>query len=388
VPEAAGSNGDGLPLQIGTADSRIVQFDNVSKSYDGQTMVVKDLCLEVRRGEFLTFLGPSGSGKTTTLMMLAGFDDPTKGEIRLNGRSLKNVSPEKRNLGMVFQNYALCPHMTVAENVGYSLRVRRVSKVEAAQRVLRILDMVKLRPFADRKPSQLSGGQQQRVAIARALVFNPELILLDEPLGALDKQLREHMKLEIRHLHSSLGTTMVYVTHDQSEALAMSDRIAIFNHGSIQQLADPATLYDSPSNTFVASFVGENNMLPGIIEQVSGGFCTVRIGDDLRVLAGVANVEGVGSRTTVSIRPERVVLGPSDDRLPNRFSARVMELIYLGASTSVRLAIAGSQDFYAHVKAGAGPCPAPGDEVAVGWSAEACCALDPLEAPRRAGDGA
>src|SRR5215510_3390675 len=227
-----------------------VQFSDVQKSYDGETLVVKDLNLSIRAGEFLTLLGPSGSGKTTTLMMLAGFEVPTNGRIDLDGRPIDNVPPHKRNIGMVFQNYALFPHMTVAENLAFPLEVRRTPKAEIQSRVARALEMVQLGAYGARRPAQLSGGQQQRVALARALVFEPNLVLMDEPLGALDKQLREQMQLEIKHIHQRLGVTVVYVTHDQGEALTMSDRVAVFHDGLIQQLATPTELYERPANSF------------------------------------------------------------------------------------------------------------------------------------------
>ncbi len=238
-----------------------VQFQDVQKSYDGATLVVKNLNLDVARGEFLTMLGPSGSGKTTCLMMLAGFETATHGEIVLDGEPINNVPPHKRRIGMVFQNYALFPHMTVNENLAFPLEVRRLPKAEIVRRVQKALEMVQLGAFGNRRPGQLSGGQQQRVAVARALVFEPKLVLMDEPLGALDKQLREQMQYEIKHIHEHLNVTVVYVTHDQSEALTMSNRIAVFNDGVIQQLATPADLYERPENAFVAQFIGENNRL-------------------------------------------------------------------------------------------------------------------------------
>ena len=220
-----------------------VSFQGVQKSYDGETLVVKDLNLDTQRGEFLTMLGPSGSGKTTCLMMLAGFETVTHGEIILDGTSINSVPPHKRNIGMVFQNYALFPHMTVNENLAFPLQVRKMPKSEIEDRVKRVLDMVQLAEFGLRRPLQLSGGQQQRGAVARSLVFEPKLVLMDEPLGALDKQLREQMQYEIKHIHENLEVTVVYVTHDQSEALTMSNRIAVFDDGVIQQLASPDMLY-------------------------------------------------------------------------------------------------------------------------------------------------
>ena len=234
-----------------------VSFNEVQKSYDGENLVVKDLNLSVQRGEFMTMLGPSGSGKTTCLMMLAGFETATSGEIMLDGTAINNVPPWKRDIGIVFQNYALFPHMTVRENLAYPLEVRKMPKSEIDERVKKALAMVQLEGFRGRRPGQLSGGQQQRVAVARALVFEPKLVLMDEPLGALDKQLREQMQYEIKHIHENLGVTVVYVTHDQSEALTMSNRVCVFDDGVVQQVAAPNVLYEQPENAFVAQFIGE-----------------------------------------------------------------------------------------------------------------------------------
>jgi putative spermidine/putrescine transport system ATP-binding protein len=238
----------------------LVETRGLQKSYDGKTLVIENLDLTIHRGEFLTLLGPSGSGKTTMLMMLAGFEAPTSGEILYEGRSVERLPPHERNFGVVFQNYALFPHMSVYENIAFPLSVRKVSKADTAARVERALSMVQLSNFGRRRPAQLSGGQQQRVALARALVFEPELVLMDEPLGALDKNLREQLQVEIRRLHDTLGITNVYVTHDQTEAMVMSDRIAIFDRGRIQQLDTPRTVHERPATAFVASFMGEMNL--------------------------------------------------------------------------------------------------------------------------------
>lgn len=263
-----------------TADSStppLVTFERVQKTYDGQSLVVRDLNLDIQAGEFLTLLGPSGSGKTTTLMMLAGFESPTSGEIRLAGHPITRTPPHKRNFGMVFQNYALFPHMTVAQNVAYPLQVRKVLAHERDTKVQRALDMVQMGGMGARYPAQLSGGQQQRVALARALVFDPQLVLMDEPLGALDKQLREHMQIELKQLHRELGLTFVYVTHDQSEALTMSDRVAVFNHGAVQQLDVVTALYETPNNRFVANFVGDNTVLEATVTTTTTQHCEVRL---------------------------------------------------------------------------------------------------------------
>jgi putative spermidine/putrescine transport system ATP-binding protein len=243
-----------------------IEFANVSKSYDGMTKVVGNLNLSVAKGEFMTFLGPSGSGKTTTLMMLAGFESPDAGNIFLAGKNITDLHSWKRNIGVVFQNYALFPHMTVRDNIGFPLRMRKVQREIIDQKVKRVLELVGLATFAERYPRQLSGGQQQRVALARGLVFEPDVLLLDEPLGALDKSLREQMQAELRRIHRKLGMTMIYVTHDQSEAMTMSDRVVVFRKGEIEQLGRPIELYDTPRSRFVAQFVGDSNLLD--VEQV------------------------------------------------------------------------------------------------------------------------
>jgi putative spermidine/putrescine transport system ATP-binding protein len=352
-----------------------VAFEHVQKSYDGETLVVKDLNLGIGRGEFLTMLGPSGSGKTTCLMMLAGFETATHGEIRLGGRGINNIPPHKRGIGMVFQNYALFPHMTVGENLAFPLQVRKLPKAEVQARVGRALDMVQMGSFAGRRPGQLSGGQQQRIALARALVFEPELVLMDEPLGALDKQLREHMQYEIKHLHERLGVTVVYVTHDQSEALTMSDRIAVFNDGRIQQLAPPADLYERPENAFVAQFIGENNKLRGRVTALEGGRARVAVEGAGEVEALAVACGAVGAATVLSIRPERVLIG--DAALPNGMRGEVVELIYLGDHIRCRMRVADRDDFVVKVpNSHSHAALAVGESAVVGWHTDDCRALD------------
>lgn len=359
----------------------VVEFDRVAKTYDGRSRVIDDLNLSIMRGEFLSLLGPSGSGKTTTLMMLAGFETPTAGEIRLNGRALNHVPPYRRDIGMVFQNYALFPHLSVAENVAFPLCVRNVSKAEQAARIKRALDMVQLGGMEGRRPGQLSGGQQQRVAVARALVFEPRVVLMDEPLGALDRQLREQMQLEIRHLHQRLDVTMVYVTHDQGEALTMSDRIAVLSQGRVQQLADPRTLYEQPANLFVASFIGENNRLCGICIACDGDRISVRLsgGDVIRAAAGSAAVGSTtaGQSCTVSLRPERIAAhagslgGKAAAAGSNRVAATLAETIYLGDHVRLRMKLADETDLMATMPVGmAAGLPQPGQAVIAEWSPE------------------
>lgn len=359
----------------------LVSFRGVQKSYDGENLIVKDLNLDIRKGEFLTLLGPSGSGKTTSLMMLAGFETPTAGEITLAGKRLNNVPPHKRDIGMVFQNYALFPHMTVAENLAFPLSVRGMSKADVGEKVKRSLSMVQLDAFAGRYPAQLSGGQQQRVALARALVFEPQLVLMDEPLGALDKQLREHMQMEIKHIHQRLGVTVVYVTHDQSEALTMSDRVAVFHQGEIQQIAPPRELYESPRNTFVAQFIGENNRFAGELVERTGDTCTVQLARGEKVQALAVNVGQPGDAVSLSIRPERIRLNNAAEGCDNRFSGRVSEFIYLGDHVRVRLEVCGKTDFFVKQPiAELDPGLAVGDVIPLGWQVEHVRALDPLSA--------
>jgi putative spermidine/putrescine transport system ATP-binding protein len=355
----------------------IVTFEQVSKSYDGKTDVVKSLDLTLARGEFLTLLGPSGSGKTTTLMMLAGFEEPTRGTITLEGRRLNNVPAHRRGIGMVFQNYALFPHMSVTENLAFPLEMHGMPKGEIPARVKRALEMVRLPELGGRKPAQLSGGQQQRIAVARALVYEPKLVLMDEPLGALDKQLREQMQIEIRHLHENLGLTVVYVTHDQTEALTMSDRIAVFHRGVIEQIARPEEIYDAPANAFVASFIGENNRLDGELVGRDGAGARVRLADGTVLTAKMRTELPMGAAVVLSIRPERIAVGDTSDR-PNRFTTRVEEIIYVGDHCKLRLGFAGSQDFFAKLPHTEGaPAMARGDSVTVSWHADACLALPP-----------
>jgi putative spermidine/putrescine transport system ATP-binding protein len=362
--------------------AEFIRFDSVKKSYDGENYVVRGLDLSVAQGEFLTLLGPSGSGKTTSLMMLAGFESPSAGEIYLDARRIDRVPPHRRNIGVVFQNYALFPHMTVAENVAFPLSMRGVNRVDAAKQVKRALDMVRLIGMDTRRPAQLSGGQQQRVALARAMVFQPKLVLMDEPLGALDKQLREHMQLEIKALHRRLGINVVYVTHDQSEALTMSDRVGVFGQGLMQQLAPPAQLYESPANLFVAQFIGESNTLNGTVVEVTAERCAFRIGDGHVVKARSSATLMAGQPAALSLRPERVRLlqeGQEPSDMLNVVPATLIDVVYHGDHTRLRLDTCGSDDFLVKVPNDAAlPALRPGARLTVGWDAAWCQAL-PLQ---------
>jgi putative spermidine/putrescine transport system ATP-binding protein len=358
----------------------LVRFEHIEKSFDGETLVIKDLNLEIAQGEFVTMLGPSGSGKTTCLLMLAGFLTPTHGEIYLEDQPIGNIPPHKRSIGMVFQNYALFPHMTVGENLAYPLKVRKLPKDEIENKVSKALNMVELKGFEGRMPAQLSGGQQQRIALSRALVFEPQLVLMDEPLGALDKNLREQMQLEIKHIHESLEVTVVYVTHDQSEALTMSNKIAVFNDGIIQQLSTPDILYEEPHNAFVAQFIGENNRLSGKVTEISGDKCTVEVEGGGTVKALKVNVKEVGQRTSMSLRPERVTVNPAEGSLENVFEGQVKELIYLGDHIRTRVNVCGNDEFIIKVPNSYGHFVVDRDQkIKIGWSSDDCRALDAFD---------
>ncbi len=354
-----------------------VKFEKVDKSYDGEILVVEDLNVDIPKGEFLTMLGPSGSGKTTTLMMLAGFETPTSGEIYLDGEAISSIPPYKRGIGMVFQNYALFPHMTVNENLSFPLEVRKINKSEIKDKVAKALSMVELQDFGNRMPMQLSGGQQQRVALARALVFEPRLVLMDEPLGALDKKLREQMQYEIKHIHANIGITVVYVTHDQGEALTMSNRIAVFNDGKIQQISTPDILYEKPENAFVAQFIGENNQLKGKVKSINGNMCVIRTDKGEEIKSLKINVDAVGDGSTVSLRPERVEINSSDTNFENSFNGTVRELIYLGDHIRTRVEVCGNDQFIVKVpNSYKGANLKEGTSVKLSWKANDSRALD------------
>ena len=354
-----------------------VEYRSVRKSYDGLTLVVEDLNLSVRRGEFLTLLGPSGSGKTTCLMMLAGFEQTTAGTILVDGVSVQALPPDKREIGMVFQNYALFPHMTVGGNLSFPLEVRRMPPAERAERVQRALKLVQLEGFEDRRPGQLSGGQQQRVAIARALVFEPDLVLMDEPLGALDRRLREEMQFEIRRIQRELGVTVIYVTHDQQEAMVMSDRVAVFRDGRIEQIASPETLYEEPERAFVAHFIGENNLVAGTVVGSDGDICAVE------AEGGVVNAFDVqgsapGDEVLLAIRPERLGVAAGAGQYANELVADVVDVVFIGDHLRVRLSVGGRDDLIAKIPNLVGHGRVlPGDTVRIGWATLDCRALPP-----------
>jgi putative spermidine/putrescine transport system ATP-binding protein len=313
-----------------------IRFDSVTKNY-GALCVVDKLHLDIEKGEFVSLLGPSGSGKTTLLMMLAGFETATSGQILVDGIRINDVPSHKRDMGVVFQNYALFPHMTVGENIAFPLQMRGISKSKIAERVKSALDMVQLGQYAERKPSQLSGGQQQRVALARALVFEPRVVLMDEPLGALDKQLREQMQLDIRELHQRLGLTIVFVTHDQGEALTMSDRIAVFNKGKIEQIGTPRDIYDQPQSRFVAEFIGETNLLEGKVEAITDNQISVALASGQVITTANPSNVIAGQPVLVSVRPERIGFGNDGHSNANLISAKVKDCVYQGDHLRIQL---------------------------------------------------
>lgn len=318
----------------GTSELRI---KGVRKNY-GDTEVLANIDLELTAGEFLTILGPSGSGKTTLLKIVAGFEQEDDGEILLDETDIAGMDPALRNIGMVFQNYALFPHMTVTENVAFPLRMRRTAKAEINRRVIEALELVKLGDLGNRLPKQLSGGQQQRVALARAVVFRPALLLLDEPFGALDRKLREEMQLEVRSLQRQLGLTTLFITHDQEEALVMSDRIGIIDRGKLEQVGSPSSIYETPASEFVAKFIGESNILTGVVEADACDYA-IRIAPGFSVRTqGALRPEHLGKHARVLVRPERILPeGRPDGGQFNEISARIVELIYIGTAIKCRL---------------------------------------------------
>jgi putative spermidine/putrescine transport system ATP-binding protein len=337
------------------------------KSYDGRVNAVDGIGLDIAKGEFITLLGPSGSGKTTTLMMIAGFEEPTSGVIELDGEDLTRRKPYERNIGVVFQNYALFPHMTVERNVAFPLRMRAFPRAQQAERVREILDLVGLRRFADKHPRELSGGQQQRVALARGLVFNPDVLLLDEPLGALDKNLREQMQVELKRIHREVGITMVYVTHDQTEAMTMSDRIAVFSHGTLEQVAPPLDVYHRPRTRFVGAFIGDSNFFTGRVDSAVPGRVEL---DGLGPIQ--ADVDAcrhlAGAPADVLLRPERLQVIGEGAMPPNRLAVKIGVIVNYGDSVliigdaggrSVRIRMAGAQP----------DAVREGATVTVGWKA-------------------
>lgn len=355
-----------------TARGTRIHLEHVTKDYGLAVPAVDDITLTIEPGEFMTLLGPSGSGKTTTLNLIAGFETLTSGRIALNGADVGKLPPHRRDLGMLFQNYALFPHMTVAQNVAYPLRERRMPKDEIRAKVAEVLELVQLTGRDDNYPRQLSGGQQQRVALARAIVFDPKALLLDEPLGALDRNLRGALQAEIRRIHREVGSTFVFVTHDQEEAMNLSDRIALFNQGRIEQVGSPEQLYREPETLFTARFLGDSNVF-----ELEGGAAGTRVGWEDREWAvdpaGVAAHPGVLARAAVVVRPEDVGIAATDAELPsgvNSVGARVVDVEYMGSYRTAMLAF-GAADVSGRARIDAFDASvATGDEVIAHWRPE------------------
>jgi spermidine/putrescine transport system ATP-binding protein len=363
------------PVRAGAGGRDVaVRLAGITKRF-GDFVAVDDLNLDIYEGEFFSLLGPSGCGKTTTLRMIAGFEEPTEGEISVAGQEVQGVPPYRRPVNTVFQSYAIFPHLNVFDNVAFGLRRAKVPKDEVASRVADACEMVQLTGFEKRKPGMLSGGQQQRVALARALVNRPKVLLLDEPLGALDLKLRKELQLELRNLQHEVGITFVYVTHDQEEALTMSDRIAVMDGGKVQQLAGPNTLYETPANRFVAGFIGQTNVFSGTVEAADGDRVTLRTPEGLRVeaVARDGNAPKEGEEAHAAVRPEKVRFGGSGD---NVCAAEVRQVVYLGASTQYIAELEGGGRLVLYQQnAFDAAGPSEGDGISVAWDAQNCLVL-------------
>jgi spermidine/putrescine ABC transporter ATP-binding subunit len=360
------------PEKIGGLGARVL-FDRIEKRY-GPVVAVDDVSLDIAPGEFVTLLGPSGSGKTTSLMMLAGFEIPTAGEIYVDEDPIAAVPPYRRNIGMVFQNYALFPHMTVGENIAFPLQMRKIGRAEIARQTRDVLELVGLPGYEGRYPKQLSGGQQQRIAVARALVFNPRVLLMDEPLGALDKQLREHLQLEIKALHDQLGVTIIYVTHDQEEALVMSDRIAVMNNGRIEQCGGPTDLYDEPETRFVATFIGESNFIDGVLGQVDDAVGYVEAPGLGPLRAPLKPGLAAGSPVALTVRPEKIIAhdNGAGSHL-NTVDGTVADVVFVGEMRRYVVALPGGQRLVLKAQNRSGVQSFDrGDAIRVGWSVDDC----------------
>lgn len=348
-----------------------VTLDGVTKRF-GRVTAVEQLQLVVRSGEMLSLLGPSGCGKTTTLRMIAGLEQPTGGEIRIAGRSMTGIPPHRRNLGLVPQHYAIFPHLDVFANVAFGLKMRKVAKAQTRDRVMHALDLVRLGGYADRRPNQLSGGQQQRVALARALVVEPTVLLLDEPLGALDRKLRLTMQVELKQLQQRMGFTTVFVTHDQEEALTLSDRIAVMSDGRIHQLGSPKELYEKPTSHFVADFLGTSNFLTGSVTTTDGGVLGIRTASGHHVADRGTHHVGSGDAVEISFRPEKVSLSSAEPDTVNRARGTVHSVLYQGTATHVRVRLPTGETIVAHVQnAGGAPEYGQGDQIWCSWPSDA-----------------
>jgi putative spermidine/putrescine transport system ATP-binding protein len=349
-----------------------LRCEGLSKRY-GSTLALDGVSFHVHEGEFVTLLGPSGSGKTTTLRLVAGFMRPTSGTIYVADRDITSIPPHRRDIGMVFQNYALFPHMTAAENISFSLRMRKVPRADQRRFVDQALSLVQLEGLGDRYPRELSGGQQQRVAFARAVVFRPRLLLMDEPLGALDKKLREAIQLEIKRLHQELGITVVHVTHDQEEALILSDRIAVFRQGRIEQIGTAAELYERPTSVFVADFLGESNVFRGRLEHEDGQLVVAADGMHFRCGEQAAGERRAGDGAALIVRPERIDMISAEavtDSTQERKECLVRQAIYLGSSVKYELGVGGRSVFVRQNLNRDRPQFQAGDRAAITWRIE------------------
>lgn len=346
-----------------------LRFQSVTKKY-GAFTALDNVSLDIQAGEFMTLLGPSGSGKTTMLMTIGGFVEPTSGRVTLDGQEITHLPPENRNFGLVFQGYALFPHLTVWENVFYPLRVRGMTKDEAEPKVHDVLDLIQLSHLAERFPKQLSGGQQQRVALARALVFSPELLLLDEPLSALDRALRKDLQLELKELHERVGTTFIYVTHDQEEALSMSDRIAILRDGQIEQLGTPTELYENPSSIFVANFLGKSNFLPVHDLKIEGNNVGYAVGQDQFNMSRDGVTIPSADELSFALRPERLTLYNNREDAPkNCIAGKVTKVSYFGQLYEAIISTESAGDLLVTVDLAQNE-PRVDDQVWIGWAAD------------------
>ncbi|MBV9953048.1 MAG: ABC transporter ATP-binding protein [Acidimicrobiia bacterium] len=361
----------------------VVELDHVTKRF-AEYVAVEDANFSIAQGEFFSMLGPSGCGKTTTLRMIAGFETPTSGAIRLEGQDVSQVPPHKRDVNTVFQHYGLFPHMNVSDNVAYGPKARKVPKAEVERRVNEVLDIVRLRDFASRRPSQLSGGQQQRIALARALVNYPKALLLDEPLGALDLKLRQGMQLELKRIQREVDITFIFVTHDQEEALTMSDRIAVMNVGNVEQIGTPREIYDHPASVFVAGFIGQANLWSARVVERSGTTTTVEVAGRKLDVENDTSGLAVGETGTFMVRPERMYVD-ADAAHPDRWTveATITELVFQGPVVRYEMRLPDGSIAVAHIPARRDGLPIPGDQALVSWSDDACVLLAgaPAEAP-------
>ena len=369
------------PSAIGTTDDNGLRLERLSKNF-GEFIAVDDVNLHIRRGEFLTILGPSGSGKTTLLMIIAGFLEATTGDIQFDGLSIMSLRPEKRNFGMVFQGYALFPHMTVRQNIAYPLEVRKGARDEIVKRVDEMLELVQLETFGDRLPRQLSGGQQQRVALARALIFDPLVLLLDEPLGALDKKLRSNVQTQLKHLHRKVGKTFVYVTHDQEEALSMSDRVVIMNHGRVVQVGSPQELYERPSTVFASKFIGKSNILRGVVNQVDGNEVLYAIADKYFQQLVSNEKFSKNDEIILALRPEKIKIARCkvESNEVNILVGRIIDITYFGSTISVNVETDSVGEFIVEVQAWNNQeTLEEGQKISLTWSLDAAFTVKDIE---------